>query len=318
MGSKTPPSRSFEFTYIVHVPALPDGRHKMRIWIPLPQTTAHQQISGLRLVSPAPYRIYREPEYDNRSAYFDFNPARVRTPFDIRLTFRARRYEYKVALPSSDPAPPSSAFSSDIARYLRPSRLIPINGVIRQLAREQTADVSDPLAKARKIYDYVVRTMHYDHAGTEWGRGDAIFACTAHHGNCTDFHSLFIGMARAAGIPARFEIGFPLPPDQRAGEIGSYHCWAEFYIRGIGWIPIDASEAWLVPAKRNYFFGAVDSNRVRFTRGRDIALNPAPAGEPLNYFVYPYAEFDGKPLGGLRSRFSFRDLTRTPIGRGGY
>jgi Transglutaminase-like superfamily len=125
-------------------------------------------------------------------------------------------------------------------------------------------------------------------------------------GNCTDFHSLFIGMMRAAGIPARFEIGFPLPADQHDGPIPGYHCWAQFYVEPYGWIPVDASEAWKHPDKKDYFFGAHDDNRLQFTVGRDIRLNPAQQSDPLNYFIYPYAELDGKPFA-LESKFSFRD-----------
>ena len=150
--------------------------------------------------------------------------------------------------------------------------------------------------------------MRYDKTGEGWGRGDAIYACNIKKGNCTDFHALFIGMMRASGIPARFEIGFPLPRDRKSGEISGYHCWAQFWIDGLGWVPIDASEAWKDPARRDYFFGAHDANRILFTRGRDIRLDPAQQGDPLNYFVYPYAELDGKPWTGIQSSFSFTDL----------
>jgi hypothetical protein len=75
-----------------------------------------------------------------------------------------------------------------------------------------------------------------------------------------------------------------------------------------GWIPVDTSEAWKNPPKRDYFFGAHDVNRVQFTTGRDIRLRPAQKGDPLNYFIYPYAELDGKPFSAMESKFSFRDL----------
>jgi len=301
-------SRAFKFTYVVHVPALPPDSHEMRIWLPLPQTGAHQEISAVSISSPLAHRIYTDQTYGNRAAYFSFDAAKTRTPFAITLKFRARRDEYRVALPSNDPSS-SNQFSPNVARYLEPDRLVPINGVIADLSREQTRGISDPLERARNIYDYVIRTMHYDHAGTSWGHGDAIFACIAHHGNCTDFHSLFIGMARAAGIPARFEIGFPIPIGQRQGEISGYHCWAEFYIQGIGWVPIDASEAWQTPSKHDYFFGGLDPNRVRFSGGRDLVLSPRQSGSPINYFVYPYAELDGRPFANLGHQFSFHDVS---------
>ncbi|HKF51980.1 MAG TPA: transglutaminase domain-containing protein [Candidatus Acidoferrales bacterium] len=302
----TVPSRRFEFMYLVHVPAIPADGHALRIWIPLPQTSPHQQIRDVRIASPVRYNTYESSD-GNRFAYFRVDAGRTgHAPFDIQITFDARRDEYKVALPVGDP-PASSSFPPNVARYLLPDHLVPINGIIGELSSEQTAGISDPLQKARKIYEYVIAHMHYDHDGTGWGHGDAIFACTAHHGNCTDFHSLFIGMARAAGIPARFDIGFAIPSAQREGRLSSYHCWAEFYIQDVGWIPIDAAQGWQNPAKHDYFFGALDENRVRFTRGRDLTLSPRQAGDAVNYIVYPYAELDGKVFSGITQEFSFRD-----------
>jgi transglutaminase-like putative cysteine protease len=183
---------------------------------------------------------------------------------------------------------------------------VPLQGVIEELSAQETRGIQDPLGKARAIYNYVIASMRYDKSGTGWGNGDAIWACTSKRGNCTDFHSLFIGMARAAGIPSRFEIGFPLPGDQHEGAIAGYHCWAQFYLESYGWVPVDASEAWKHPDKKDYFFGAHDDNRVQFSVGRDIRLDPLQQGDPLNYFVYPYAELDGKPFA-VESKFSFQD-----------
>jgi transglutaminase-like putative cysteine protease len=300
------PSRNFDFRYVVQVPAPPADNHELRLWVPLPYEDPYQSISGLRIEAPVPHETRHEPEYGNRYAYFVFDAAHLKDPFDIEVTFHVSRLEHRVPLrPAADP--PSESGSPEVAHFLQPDRLVPIDGQIAELSRQQTAGVTDPLEKARKIYDYVIATMHYDHDGSGWGRGDAVWACNAKHGNCTDFHSLFIAMARAAGIPARFEIGFPLPAGAHEGVISGYHCWAEFHIDGVGWIPIDASEAWKNPPKKDYFFGATDTNRVMFSLGRDIRLNPPQTGDPLNYFVYPYAELDGKPYAGFKNEFSFRD-----------
>lgn len=71
---------------------------------------------------------------------------------------------------------------------------------------------------------------------------------------------------------------------------------------------MDASEAYKNPAMKEYFFGAHDENRVQFTIGRDIVLNPPQNAKPLNYFIYPYAEVDGNPFPNVRSKFIFEDL----------
>lgn len=77
----------------------------------------------------------------------------------------------------------------------------------------------------------------------------------------------------------------------------------------MGWIPVDASEASKNPAKKDYFFGALDVNRVLFTYGRDIRLSADQKGDLLNYFIYPYAEANGQPVKNLPQKFSFRDVS---------
>ena len=150
--------------------------------------------------------------------------------------------------------------------------------------------------------------MSYSKEGSGWGRGDIYWACDAKTGNCSDFHALFVGLVRAAGIPAKFAIGFSLPPERGSGRVGGYHCWSEFYLDGYGWVPVDASEASKHPEKREYYFGAHDENRVEFTEGRDIVLSPRQQGEPLNFFIYPYVEADGRQLDGVHYEFSYRDI----------
>jgi len=308
------PVRNFEFTYVTKIPALSADAKTSRIWIPLPQSNVSQAISGLKIESPFAFATRRDSEYGNSYVYLEIPAAKAAAATEVRVTFQVARQEHLVVLagnPSVTNAErgtgaQAAANAGELKRFLEPDRRVPLAGTIAELSAEQTNGIQDPLAKARAIYDYVIATMRYDKSGTGWGNGDAIWACTAKRGNCTDFHSLFIGMMRAAGIPARFEIGFPLPADQHAGVIPGYHCWAEFYVAPYGWFPVDASEAWKHPEKKNYFFGAHDDNRVQFTVGRDIRLDPAQQGDPLNYFIYPYAEVDGKPLA-LESKFSFQD-----------
>jgi transglutaminase-like putative cysteine protease len=298
--------RNFQFTYLTRIPTLPADSKISRIWIPLPQSDRYQIVSDLKIETPFAYTKHRDPEYDNEYLYLQIPAAKVTEPADVRVSFDVTRYEHRAILEARPVTGRAGLTSRGLQRFLQPDRRVPLQGVIAELSAQVTRGIQDPLAKAYAIYDYVIATMRYDKSGTGWGNGDAIWACTAKRGNCTDFHSLFIGMMRAAGIPARFEIGFPLPADQHDGRISGYHCWAEFYIESYGWIPVDASEAWKHPDKKDYFFGAHDDNRVQFTVGRDIRLDPPQQGDPLNYFIYPYAELDGKPFA-LESKFSFQD-----------
>lgn len=302
-------ARSFEFSYQVHFPTLPDSAATAHLWIPLPQPDGYQEIQTLHIESPVHYRQDRDPQYGNAFAEFTPSVKQAASGFDVIVRFTAIRHEHLVVLDSIPRDGATGLSNPGLQRYLEPDRLVPLNGVIADLAREHTAGDTTTLEKARHIYDYVVATLRYDKSGEGWGRGDAVWACTSKRGNCTDFHSLLIGMMRSSGIPARFEIGFPLPADKSEGEIPGYHCWAEFYLPGAGWVPVDASEAWKNPSKRNYFFGAHDANRIFFTYGRDIVLSADQKSGPLNYFIYPYAEANGRPVNNLQAHFSFRDIS---------
>lgn len=306
----TKPSRKFVFTYQVHVPGMKDVPGDLLVWLPLPQQDKYQKIEELQIESPVTHTEGRETQYGNSYVLFRPNAAQKESGFDATIRFVATRFEHKVALPTSSAK--IVAYNADanpeLKRYLEPDKLVPLNGMISDLAKEHTAGDTTELARARHIYEYVVSTLRYDKTGEGWGRGDAIWACTSKRGNCTDFHSLLIGMMRSSNIPARFEIGFSLPENQTGGDIAGYHCWAEFYLNGTGWVPVDASEAWKHPAKHDYFFGAHDADRVFFTYGRDLRLSPEQKGDALNYFIYPYAEVGGKAVTGLQTHFSFRDL----------
>jgi transglutaminase-like putative cysteine protease len=100
--------------------------------------------------------------------------------------------------------PPDGSF----APYLRSDRLVPTTGRIAEVSANLQKKGVSPYQQARVIYEYVTSVMKYDKTGKGWGRGDAVYACDIRRGNCTDFHSLFIALARARGIPARFIIGF--------------------------------------------------------------------------------------------------------------
>ncbi len=302
--------RTFEFNYQVHVPATKATDEKLLVWVPLPQDDEYQKIEDLHIDSSVWFKQGHDSSYGNPFAEFHPDAKQLGSGFDTTIRFVAVRYEHKVPLDSVQMARSTgkAAGNPALQRFLEPGKLVPLDGAIADLAREHTAGDTTEFAKARHIYDYVVSTMQYDKTGEGWGRGDAVWACSSKRGNCTDFHSLLIGMMRARGISARFEIGFPLPAGKTEGDIPGYHCWAEFYLDGTGWIPVDASEAWKNPAKRDYFFGAHDENRVFFSYGRDLHRSPEQKGAPLNYFIYPYAELERKPFSGLQTHFSFHDL----------
>lgn len=300
--------RTFEFEYKAEVKDISAGTQKVDLWIPIPHDDEWQQIRSLRVETPAHYEIATGP-LGNRMLHLTIAQPKEST-IPLTMRFEATRREHiqvRLTQPGNrlDHSP-----QEDLSQYLKPDRLVPLDDKIRGLAREVVAqaNATTDLEMARAIYNHIVATVKYDKSGKGWGNGDIYYACDARRGNCTDFHAIFIGYSRAMGIPARFAMGFPLPADRGAGKIGGYHCWAEFYAKGIGWVPIDASEAAKNPAKREYFFGAHDENRVEFSRGRDLALTPRQQGDPLNYFIYPYVEADGQRYAVIETAYSYRDL----------
>ena len=312
-AASAPRERHFEFEYKATVKEAPAGAKKVELWIPIPHDSPFQKITDVRIESPYPYQIHKT-QYGNRVLHIGVSDPQQPT-FTVTLRFNAVRLEHvQGRLQQVGYAPVKEKRDPDMARWLQPDRLVPIDGKIKQWAQEvvDAAGAKTDLEKARAIYNHVVSTVKYDKSGQGWGRGDIYYACDARRGNCTDFHAIFIGYARAVGIPARFAIGFPLPADRGAGQVSGYHCWAEFYLKGVGWVPVDASEAAKNPSKREYFFGAHDENRVEFTVGRDLTLKPKQQGEPLNYLIYPYAEIDGKPFASVERSFSYRDQTAAP------
>lgn len=297
-------SRTFVFHYDTVVKDIPGDARSVDVWIPFPTTDVHQTVSAVRMDVPAPARVTHDPVYGNTMLYVHLaNPRLADLP--IRLSATVTRRE--------NAGTPAVLSPAERRRDLAPDRLVPTDGRIRALALQVTRGKRTDLEKAHAIYEYVTHTLHYDKSGTGWGRGDAIWACDSKRGNCTDFHSLLIGMARSVGIPARFSIGFPLPPQRGRADIPGYHCWVQLYIQGRGWLPLDSSEGSQNPSKEAYYFGHNDENRVQFTTGRDLVLNPRQQGKPLNFFVYPYVEIDGKPYTDVQRHFSAMDIAPSAI-----
>jgi len=311
-------SADYELEYRVDVgslltparPPLPTGNGPVRVWIPIPLNNGHQKILSRKIESDWPYSITQD-DYGNHYVYLSISrgdhpstsPAKGRDKAEVVLRFVIQR------------SPSSGTVRSDVKpgtpldplRYLHALSRIPLDGVIGKLAARQIVGKTTDLQKNRAFYDFVLRTLHYSKKGEGWGHGDAIWACTQKYGNCTDFHSLLIGLARNAGIAARFVIGFPIPADRTEGMVAGYHCWAEMYDRDKGWVPVDASEAWKSKRYDDYF-GKLPSDRVAFTVGRDLLLNPPPQAGPLNFAVYPYAEVAGKPVNSVPWTLHFRRM----------
>ena len=305
--SQATKARHFTFDYSFTVRVTDPGK-PLDIWFPMAHSDEYQQVKILSKQGDLPLQETSEPEYGNRMFYA--HTAKADKPeYHFSVKYQVVRLEHFAAASLKSPAR-----SSELNRFLQPDRLVPITGKPAEIAASQVKPEMSDMQKAHALYDYTFNNMRYDKSGTGWGHGDAVWACDSHHGNCTDFHSLFISMARSQHIPAKFEIGFAVPDNKTTSEIAGYHCWAEFYTHERGWFPVDISEAWQQD-KREYFFGANDVNRMQFTVGRDLELNPRQHGERLNYFIYPYAELNGEEYPNVAIKFSFTAVNDSPAAR---
>jgi transglutaminase-like putative cysteine protease len=302
----TPKTRTFLFTYAGTVKDLKPGQ-EAKVWLPVAVNTPQQTISIVKKELPGKDQVGKEAEYGNTLLFFQ-GRANAQGEIPFAITYKVKRNEVKTDMQANLVLKPKEQ-EEKIMRFLQPDAKVPITGKPLELIKD-TKLPGDQYAAAKVLYDVVNNHMKYSKEGKGWGQGDAVWACDSKFGNCTDFHSLFISMARGNKIPSKFEMGFPIPPKRGEGVVGGYHCWAWFLPGGKGWIPVDISEANRFPELREYYFGNLTEDRVHFTTGRDIDLVPRQSGSPLNFLIYPYVEVDGQayPAEKVQRSFSYKDL----------
>lgn len=253
--------REFELTYQGEI-KIPVHEKAIDVWIPLASSREGQKILERKINLPVKYQIFREPVYGNEMVYFKAEKSGFSIPFSVKYHVVTDQNYFKKRIAQGEPP-----------LYLKPSRLMSEDDRIREITKSLVPPKASFSEKAKLIYDYVITHMQYDKTTPGWGRGDTRRACEIGRGNCTDFHSLFISIAHAAQIPARFKIGFQVPAGSE-GPISGYHCWAEFSDENRHWNPVDASEAWKHPEKQASYFARFDLNKFLISMGRDIELVP--------------------------------------------
>jgi hypothetical protein len=279
----------FLFNYNITLPVINDAA---KMWIPLAETDDFQEIALVKKEIPGKHQIIKDKNSENTALFVTLSPDESEKP--ITITYKVKRIE-------------KGPYQDDLKiapRYLKSSALMPVGRRFRELAQEAIGEKKgeSQLMQARAIYDYIIDHMKYMKYG-DYGKGDAVYACDTKTGNCTEFHSLFISMARSVGIPAKFSIGAAIPSDRDDGGIDGYHCWAEFYADGKWW-PVDISEGNKYTALSTYYFGRHPANRIELSSGRDLEFNPGPASGPINFMAYPILEIEGKPAL-AKTTFSF-------------
>jgi transglutaminase-like putative cysteine protease len=311
----TPKSRMFNIRLKYRYDPMPAEIQKMEFWMPTPFQNDRQRIYNRFIFAAYDPQYYVNPDTGNENVYMSCG-VRQGVPMNFTFSFDVEREEdlrNDFRPRAARPTPPTQAEQKTekalMARWLKPETLMTVDAGVRSEAGKITAGRKKPLEKARAIYDHIVNNMTLldsprDLQGA--GYGNLAFVLKNMKGDSLDLAAAFVGLCRAEGIPARCINGLKISDKIPEGPLTVYHGWGEFYLEGIGWVPVDPAEGLRNVARRSYYFGALDENRLAISIGRDIQLVPPQAGQPLNYLINPYWEGDGKamPTPGIEVRFS--------------
>lgn len=324
--------REFEITYRV---TLAERTAPARLWLPLPHSAGEYQRSlGVEVRStPVPVRLYQDAEYGAPILQAEWPTSGTEPTIEIaaRVATRDRIYD-----PTGRTNLAGKGDAKELAFYLKPSSSMPTDGIVGETARKITGGIPRPMDRARAIYDWVVDNTFRNPKTRGCGLGDIKFMLETGDlgGKCADINSLYVGLARAAGLPAREVFGIRCGTGQvtKSLSVGgsnitrAQHCRAEVHIPGQGWIAVDPADVRKVVLEedisidspharmiRKRLFGSWEMNWVGFNYGRDFRL-PGPGTqtkEPLGFFMYPHAETPKGPLDHLDpDAFTYQIRTR--------
>lgn len=310
--------RAGTVSFAIDIQAPPRAK-VVKLWFPYPTSSPHQAITDLKFSGNySSVSFAREASSGALYLYTEWvGPMRKRT---LSVTFHARARERRAAklAETRDPVP------EEARPYLEPdSGIVAGDPTVASLARDITAGKRGYLARARAVYDWVVENTRRDPDVPGCGLGLIEATLASRSGKCADISSVFVALARAAGVPAREVFGLRLGRPGEKDITGGHHCWAEFYLPGAGWIPVDPADVLKITLVNNlgragekpyrdYYFGAVDEYRIVLERGGRGLVFAEGNTQKVNYFMYPYAEADGRPLDYCRPKafryaISFRE-----------
>jgi transglutaminase-like putative cysteine protease len=306
--------RTFEVVTTVEL-LKPDG--VSHIWLPAPliRNTPYQNTISTRFTAKGGTASLRKDKQSALGIVSATYPANAKPA--LSLTSRVALKNYAVDLFSRTTAPPTSRTELDY--FLRPSRYVPTDGIVKQTALKATAGATTDIQKARAIYEWVVENTFRDPKVRGCGRGDIRFMLESGDmgGKCADLNALYVGLARSVGLPARHVYGLRLAKSNLGykslgltSDIATkgQHCRVEVYVREHGWAPVDPADVRkvaleeppgnrplsdeIVSRARDHLFGSWEMNWMAYNYAHDVEL-PGSASKPLVYFMYPQAETPG-------------------------
>jgi transglutaminase-like putative cysteine protease len=289
---------------------------KSQAWIPVPAVNEPDWFKSLgsTWTSNGRAALVREPKYGAEMLHVEWADGEPSPVVEVtsRIATRDRAIDLK------KPGQPAPLSAAERNRNTQGTELIPADGIVKQTSDKIVADASaeTDIEKARAIYEWIVDNTYRDPTVRGCGIGDiaAMLRTGNFGGKCADLNALYVGLARAAGLPARDVYGIRVAPSRlgyKSLGAGSavitkaQHCRSEVYLAGFGWVPVDAADVRKVVleepptnlaiddpkvvAARKALFGAWETNWLAYNFAHDVAL-PGSRGPKLGFLMYPQAE----------------------------
>ena len=288
---------------------------EVQAWIPLPAFSAEdwfKPAGSTWTTNAKTAEIKRDAKYNAEMLHVAWAADEKAPVVEVTSKFATRDRAVDLSKPGNVPA-----LSADQHKlYTSATDLIPVDGIVKETSDKITAGATSDLDKARRIYEWVVDNTFRNAKTRGCGVGDvaAMLKSGNLNGKCADLNALYVGLARAAGIPARDVYGLRVAPSKfgyKSLGAGSevvtraQHCRAEVYLSGFGWVPVDPADVRKVVleeppanlplddakvvAARKALFGAWEMNWLAYNVAHDLVL-PGAKGPKLEFLMYPQAE----------------------------
>jgi transglutaminase-like putative cysteine protease len=301
-----------------------------RVWIPVPASASRAYQKNVRITWSGSTKGRHEQSPEGvEMVVAEWTAAETPRIFEVVATVSTRNHHVRL----DDPTAPPKPFRG--AAYLKGTSLIVVDRIVRDTALAITAGHTTDLAKARAIYDWIVDNTLRDPTVRGCGLCDIrwMLETRTYAGKCADLNALYVGLARAAGLPARDVYGIRVASSADFASLGrsggdvtrAQHCRAEVHLSAFGWVPVDPADVAKVRLEerangslddpylrhaRERMFGAWEMNWVAYNEGHDVTL-PGSQGKPLPFFMYPQAEIDGIRVDSLDAeQFHYRITAR--------